>query len=129
MLIGSLVGNAKICCTRKVNNSINYFNFRAFWSFMTKPAIVIDLDGALLKSRPFDTAHKEWFRIMGELIKDYSINEFAFKPDYYEHVNDIMKKYLGDIDAGTRNAFARNIFAMGIVESVKKWDLIDIQII
>jgi len=42
---------------------------------MTKPAIVIDLDGALLKSRPFDMAHKEWFRIMAEILRDQTIND------------------------------------------------------
>jgi FMN phosphatase YigB (HAD superfamily) len=92
---------------------------------MTKPAIVVDLDGALIKTRPFDMAHKEWFRIMAELVKDFSINEYAFKPDYFVHVQDIMKKYLGDIDAGSRNAFARNIYAMSVLESIKKWDLVE----
>ena len=92
---------------------------------MPKPAIIIDLNGALLRSRPFDIAHKEWFRLMAELIKDYSINEMAFQPDYFVHVQEIMKKYLGDINISVRNAFARNIYAMCVVESVKKWDLVD----
>jgi FMN phosphatase YigB (HAD superfamily) len=92
---------------------------------MTKPAIVIDLDGALLKSRPFDMAHKEWFRIMAEILRDQTINDYALTEDYFVHVQEIMKKYLGDIDIGSRNAFARNIYAMGIVESIKKWDLVD----
>jgi len=92
---------------------------------MTKSAIVIDFDGALLKSRPFDIAHKEWFGVMAELIKDYSINELAFKPDYYLHVDEIMKKYLGDVDKETRSVFARNIYAMEVLEAMKKWDLVD----
>ncbi|HIH32132.1 TPA: HAD hydrolase-like protein [Candidatus Woesearchaeota archaeon] len=92
---------------------------------MTKHALIIDLKGALLKPRPFDIAHKEWFRIMAELIKDYSINEFSFLPDYFVHVQEIMKKYLGDIDIKSRNAFARNIYAMAVVESIKKWDVVD----
>lgn len=92
---------------------------------MPKPVITVDLNGALLQSRPFDIAHKEWFRIMGELIKDYSINEHAFEADYYSQVQDIMKKYIGDVDVRTRNAFARNIYAMSVVESIKKWDLVE----
>jgi phosphoglycolate phosphatase-like HAD superfamily hydrolase len=92
---------------------------------MTRPVIIIDLNGALLKSRPFDTAHKEWFKVMGELIRDYTINELAFKEDYFADVQEIMKKYLGDINIKTRNAFARNIYSMMVVESIKKWDLID----
>ncbi len=92
---------------------------------MVKPAIIIDLNGALIKQRPFDIAHKEWFRVMAELIRDHSINEFAFKEDYFKDVQEIMKKYLGDIDIKTRNAFARNIYSMMVVESIKKWDLVE----
>lgn len=92
---------------------------------MAKPAIIIDLNGALIKQRPFDIAHKEWFRVMAELIRDHSINEFAFKEDYFKDVQEIMKKYLGDIDIKTRNAFARNIYSMVVVESIKKWDLVE----
>ncbi len=92
---------------------------------MSKPAIIIDLNVALIKQRPFDAAHKEWFRVMGELIRDYSINELAFKEDYFSDVQEIMKKYLGDIDIKTRNAFARNIYSMMVVESIKKWDLVE----
>ena len=92
---------------------------------MTKKMLVIDFDGGLLKSRPFDIAHKEWFRIMAELLRDQTINEHAFKEYYFKYVHEVMLKYLGDIDEASRNAFARNIYAMGIVEAVKKWDLID----
>lgn len=92
---------------------------------MTRPILIIDLNGALIKSRPFDTAHKEWFRVMSELIRDYSINELAFKEDYFNDVQEIMKRYFGDIDIKVRNAFARNIYSMTVVESVKKWDLVD----
>ncbi|MEM4637644.1 MAG: HAD family hydrolase [Candidatus Woesearchaeota archaeon] len=90
-----------------------------------KPIICVDLNGALIKQRPFDIAHKEWFRIMSELIRDYSINEFAFKEDYFKDVQEIMKKYLGNVDIKTRNAFARNIYSMVVIESVKKWDLVE----
>jgi FMN phosphatase YigB (HAD superfamily) len=92
---------------------------------MTKPALVVDLDGALLKERPFDMAHKEWFRIMAEIVRDQTVNEYAFKDDYFVYVQEVMKRYLGDISVESRNAFARNIYAMGIVEAVKKWDLVE----
>jgi FMN phosphatase YigB (HAD superfamily) len=92
---------------------------------MTKPAIIIDLNGALIIQRPFETAHKEWFRVMAELIRDHTILELSFKEDYFSDVQEIMKKYLGDIDIHTRNAFARNIYSMMVVESIKKWDLVD----
>lgn len=36
-----------------------------------------------------------------------------------------MKRYLGDVSLESRNAFARNIYAMSVVETVKKWDLIE----
>jgi len=58
---------------------------------MAKKVIVVDFDGALLKHRPFDMAHKEWFRVMAELLMDQSINEYAFKEDYYTHVLESCK--------------------------------------
>tara|TARA_Y100000310_G_scaffold340233_1_gene435301 strand:+ start:94 stop:207 length:114 start_codon:yes stop_codon:yes gene_type:complete len=36
--------------------------------------LAIDLDGALMYSRPFEQAHKEWFRLMAVLLNDDSIN-------------------------------------------------------
>lgn len=92
---------------------------------MTRKMLIIDLDGALIKSRPFDIAHKEWFRIMAELLRDQSVHAFAFQEDYMPHVHEIMKRYLGDIDAASRNMFARNIYAMSIIEAIKKWDLVE----
>ena len=39
-----------------------------------KPIIAVDFDGALLKSRPFDKAHKRWFYVMSVMLKDDSVN-------------------------------------------------------
>ncbi|MFA5796732.1 MAG: HAD family hydrolase [Candidatus Woesearchaeota archaeon] len=100
-----------------------FFNLAASREVMTKKMLIIDLDGALVKSRPFDMAHQEWFRIMAELLRDQTITQHAFKENYYEQVHHVMKQYLGDISESSRNMFARNMYGMCLVEIIKKWDV------
>ncbi|MBI5871960.1 HAD family hydrolase [archaeon] len=90
-----------------------------------KPIIAIDLDGALLQSRPFDEAHKKWFYVMSILLKDHSINEYAGLDKYFDKVHEVMKRYLGDVDHETRVKFARNLFSMATIAEVTKNDLVE----
>lgn len=89
-----------------------------------KPIIAVDFDGALLRSRPFDEAHKRWFYVMSILLKDKSINEYAGLENYFEKVHEVMKRYLGDVDQETRVVFARNLFSMVTVAEADKKDLV-----
>lgn len=89
-----------------------------------KPIIAVDFDGALLKSRPFDEAHKRWFYVMSVLLKDDSINEYAGLENYFDKVHEVMEKYLGDVDYETRVKFARNLFSMATIAEVTKDDLV-----
>lgn len=89
-----------------------------------KEIIAIDLDGALLKSRPFDEAHKKWFYLMSILLKDDSINKYASLENYFDKVHEVMKRYLGNVEYETRIIFARNLYAMVTIAEVKEEDLI-----
>ena len=89
-----------------------------------KQIIAIDFDGALLKSRPFDEAHKRWFYLMSILLKDNSINKYSSLKDYFPKVHEVMKKYLGNVDNQTRVIFARNLYSMVTIAEVKKEDLV-----
>jgi len=89
-----------------------------------KPIIAVDLDGALLQSRPFNEAHKRWFYVMSVLLKDDSINEYAGLENYFDKVHEVMQKYLGDVDHETRVKFARNLFSMATIAEVTKEDLV-----
>jgi len=89
-----------------------------------KPIIAVDFNGALLKSRPFDEAHKNWFYLMSVLLKDNSIREYAGLENYFEKVNEVMKRYLGEVEEETRITFARNLFSMTTIAEVRKDDLI-----
>jgi len=57
-----------------------------------KPIITVDFDGALLQHRPFQQAHKDWFKVMATLLEDPSINEYAEIDDYFPKVHEVMKK-------------------------------------
>lgn len=89
-----------------------------------KPIITVDFDGALLRSRPFDEAHKRWFYVMSVLLKDKSINDYAGLENYFDKVHEVMKRYLGDVDQETRIVFARNLFSMVTVAETDKKDLV-----
>ncbi len=91
---------------------------------MTDKIIIVDFDGALLQSRPFDRAHKIWFYVMSILLKDDSINEYAVLENYFDKVHKVMQRYLGDIDYETRVKFARNLFSMATIAEVTKEDLV-----
>ena len=77
-----------------------------------KPILAIDFDGALLRSRPFNEAHKRWFSLMSVLLKDKSLNDYAGLENYFDKVHEVMKRYLGNVDGETRIVFARNLFSM-----------------
>ena len=87
--------------------------------------LAIDLDGALLKSRPFEEAHKKWFEVMAMLLKDQSISKYGEIDDYFPKVHEVMKRYLGDVDHETRVKFARNLFSMATIAEVTKNDLVE----
>ncbi|MFH1209268.1 MAG: HAD family hydrolase [archaeon] len=89
-----------------------------------KQIIAVDFDGALLKSRPFNEAHKRWFYLMSILLKDDSINKYASLENYFDKVHEVMKRYLGNVDEETRTIFARSLYAMVTIAEVKKEDLI-----
>jgi hypothetical protein len=55
--------------------------------YMMNPLIIIDFNGALLRPRPFDEAHKTWFKLFSVLLEDDSVNEWAFK-------ENILKAYI-----------------------------------
>ncbi|MBW3003999.1 HAD hydrolase-like protein [Candidatus Woesearchaeota archaeon] len=88
-----------------------------------KPILAIDLDGALMYSRPFRRAHVDWFRLFSILLSDKSITEYANTKDYWKHVHDVMERYLGHVDKGLRVRFARELYSMVTIADVKEDDL------
>lgn len=90
-----------------------------------KSLLAIDLDGALMYSRPFVEAHKRWFYVMSVLLEDRSIAEYStIKGDYFPKVHEVMKKYLGEVSKEARTLFARNLYAMTTVAEVKSEDVV-----
>ncbi len=91
---------------------------------MEKPIIAVDFDGALLKSRPFEEAHKRWFYVMSILLNDESINDYAGLENYFEKVHEVMERFLGKVDEKTRTKFARELYTILTVAEVTEDDLV-----
>ncbi len=89
-----------------------------------KSIIAVGFAGALLRSRPFDEAHKRWFYVMSVLLKDDSINAYANLENYFDKVHEVMGRYLCDVDHETRVRFARTLFSMTAIAEITKDDLI-----
>lgn len=90
-----------------------------------KPILAIDLDGALMYSRPFDKAHEKWFELMSDLLDNSSYKNFAFEKEWFLKVDKLMDEYLGDVNAETKIKFARELYAMATIAEVKKEDLVE----
>ncbi len=85
-----------------------------------KPTIIIDFNGALLKSEPFEEAHKRWFATMAHLLNDPTINEYATLENYFPKLQEVMQKLLGNSNKQTQIKFARHFFAMLTVAEIKQ---------
>ena len=57
------------------------------------PILIIDLDGALFTHRPFNVAHKKWFKLFSVLLEDDSIMDWVDKENYFEGIHHVMKQY------------------------------------
>ena len=88
------------------------------------PLVVVDFNGALFRSRPFDEAHKSWFKLFSVLLEDNSVNDWAFSDNYFEGVHRCMEKYMGSKDKETQTLFARQLYAMCLVAETREEDLV-----
>ncbi|MGV8172024.1 MAG: HAD family hydrolase [Candidatus Woesearchaeota archaeon] len=88
------------------------------------PFLIIDFNGALFKSRPFDEAHKRWFKLFSILLEDDSVLDWTFKENYFEGVHLCMKRYLGEADKETQTLFARQVYAMALIAETHQEDLV-----
>jgi len=88
-------------------------------------SIIVDLNGALLQPRPFDEAHKRWFELMGVLLADEKIKELAFQDDWFDMVDDVMDRFLGDAGREYKTTMARTLFGMVVVGEIRDSDLVE----
>lgn len=92
-----------------------------------KPIIAVDLNGALMRSRPFDEAHKLWFDYYAKELRNPSIAEYGKLQDkeaWLPKVDEVMKRALGEkSDEATRMQTARNFFAGFVIEAARREDV------
>jgi phosphoglycolate phosphatase-like HAD superfamily hydrolase len=90
-----------------------------------KPIIAFDMDGTLLKKSIADTAHSEWFRVIGAFLKDDSIVQLADKKDNSADVLGVMEKLTGldkieGLDRSIMIRYARSLYQMIYLAELKK---------
>jgi len=88
-------------------------------------SIIVDLNGALLQSRPFDEAHKRWFGLMANLLEDDKVKGYANQDDWFDMVDDVMDRFLGDAGKDYKTAMARMLYGMIVVGEIRDSDLVE----
>jgi phosphoglycolate phosphatase-like HAD superfamily hydrolase len=90
-----------------------------------KPIIAFDLDGTIISSEAAEKAHAEWFRVMGLLLKDPSVEKLGGKKDYFPDVLNVMERLTGlsrtdSFERGVMTKYARNLYQMMYLAELKK---------
>ena len=90
-----------------------------------KPIIAFDLDGTIIISEAAEKAHAEWFRLMGMLLKDPSVEKLAGKKDYFPDVLNVMEKLTGlkrtdGFEKGVMTKYARNLYQMIYLSELRR---------
>ncbi len=87
---------------------------------MEKPIIATTLSGLFLKHEPWNKAHILWLGRATEKLKDPSIMSWANKPNYFDCVDEIMKRLHPNLDERERVIKAREMFFESVCEYVGK---------
>ena|SRR3989338_11059765 len=87
---------------------------------MEKPIIATTLSGLFVKSEPWDKAHILWFNEATEKLKDYSINDWIDKPNYFQGVDEVMKRLYTKLTDKKRTIKARELFFDSVCKYIGK---------
>jgi phosphoglycolate phosphatase-like HAD superfamily hydrolase len=93
--------------------------------YLMKPIIAFDLDGTIISSEASKKAHQKWFKVMGVLLEDASVEDLAGKDDYFPDVLNVMERLTGlrSSDGFNKSAmvkYARNFYQMLYIVELKK---------
>jgi len=92
-----------------------------------KPIIAVDLNGALMRSRPFDEAHRNWFNFYAEELNNPKVAAYGKLKDvkdWLPKVDEVMKLALGEnSDKAARMQTARGLFAGLTIDAVREDDV------
>ncbi len=90
-----------------------------------KPILAFDLDGTIISSKAADEAHKQWFKVMGMLLGDSSVESLAGKRDYFPDVLNVMQRLTGlnlndSMNKDALVKYARNLYQMIYLAEIRK---------
>lgn len=90
-----------------------------------KPILAFDFDGVILKSSVADSAHKEWFRVMGDILDDESVRDTPPKEDIFPDVFTVMSRATGldardSLGKSIMTTYSRNMYQMLYLIEIKK---------
>jgi hypothetical protein len=87
---------------------------------MEKPIIAITISGLLIKSDPWKKAHIKWFNWASEELKNPSIKEYSSKDNYFQYVDEVMKKLFPLLSEEKRTIKARELFFDMVCNGIKE---------
>jgi phosphoglycolate phosphatase-like HAD superfamily hydrolase len=83
-----------------------------------KPIIATSLSGVLIKSEPWKRAHVYWFEQASQELKDPSVADYAKSEQYFQYVDDIMKRLYPKMSEHERTITARERFFDAVCEYI-----------
>ena len=87
---------------------------------MDKPIIATTLSGLFVKSEPWEKAHILWFEEMAKDLDDESIKEWATKPNYFQGVDEVMKRIYPNASEQERTERARESYFNSVIKYIKQ---------
>jgi len=90
-----------------------------------RPVIAFDLDGVLISTNASDKAHAAWFRLMGQILNDSSVEQLSQKKEYFGDVLNLMERLTGLDKTDTFNQqilvkLARNLYQLSYLSELRK---------
>lgn len=87
---------------------------------MQKPIIAATLSGLFIKTEPWKNAHRLWFQEAADKLEDDSILEWMDKPNYFEGVDQVMKRLYPDLVEGQRTRKARDDYFDAVIKYIQQ---------
>ena len=83
---------------------------------MKKPVIALGLKGVLIKPEAWEKAQDNWFAHYAQKLEDDSILTWSGREDYFQGVEEVMKRVMPDATDDERTVRAREEYHQHILE-------------
>jgi phosphoglycolate phosphatase-like HAD superfamily hydrolase len=85
-----------------------------------KPILATTLSGLLIKSDAWNKAHILWYENAAKKLNDETIKKWIRKENYFEGVDEVMKRLYPSLSEEKRTKKARELFFNSVIENIQK---------